>query len=164
MILIRDSPCWVRGGRFWVRGGPGPSISHPGWSGVIRVDTMLGPGRSVTALPWLSGVIRVGSVFIHSAAVLSPGWSGVMMFFNRRSSVEGPSKHFQSRDRQSIFTLAHPGSRHLLVWSTCSGVIRDGLFWVWLWCDLISLMKISWTYYIIRYTNTKTLLIVIYQA
>ena len=82
--------------------GPGQSVAHPERSGVIRVDTVYGPGRSV-ALPWWSVVIRVGSVFIRSAAVLGPGWSGVTMFFDRLSSVEGPSKHF------------HLGSRHLLV-------------------------------------------------
>ena len=60
---IRDSP-------YRIRDGPGRSevrfdtVLGPAWSGV-------GQGQSV-ALPCWSWVIRVGSVFIRSAAVLSP--------------------------------------------------------------------------------------------
>ena len=75
MLLIWACP----GGLCWVWGVPGQYIARPGRSGIIRVDTVMGPawsgvgpGRSV-ALPWWSWVIRVGSVFIRSAAVLSPG-------------------------------------------------------------------------------------------
>ena len=48
------------------------------------------------------------------------------MFFDRPSSVEGPSKHF------------HPGSPRIKasLGPGCSGVIRDGPCWVRLWCDL----------------------------
>ena len=48
------------------------------------------------------------------------------MFFDRPSSVEGPSKHF------------HPGSPRIeaSLGPGCSGVIRDGPCWVRLWCDL----------------------------
>ena len=48
------------------------------------------------------------------------------MFFDRPSSIEGPSKHF------------HPGSPRIeaSLGPGCSGVIRDGPCWVRLWCDL----------------------------
>ena len=41
------------GGPCWVRGGPGQSVAHPGWSGVIRIDTVLGPGVIGSDVPWL---------------------------------------------------------------------------------------------------------------
>ena len=118
MLLIRDGPGRsvlglersgrVRSASGMVRGGPGASVLGPAWSGV-------GLGRSV-ALPWWSWVIRVGSVLIRSAAVLSPC---------RRcfSTV----RH-QSRDRRSTFTPVHPGSRHLLVRGVpgLSGMVRVG--------------------------------------
>ena len=121
MLLIRT----VLGGPRWVWSGPGESVAHPGWYwwyGIIRVDTVLGPawsgvglGRSV-ALPWWSWVIRVGSVLIRSAAVLSP----CRRFFS--------TVRHQSRDRRSIFTPVHPGSRHLLVRGVpgLSGMVRVG--------------------------------------
>ena len=111
-----------------IRDGPARSVLGPGRSGTVRSSSGMvrdGPRSSVLTPcwvrdgPWWSGFIRVGSVYIRSAAVLGPGWSGVTMFFDGRSSVEGPSKHF---------TPGHPGSRHLLVRvvSGLSGMVRVG--------------------------------------
>ena len=125
MLLIRDGPGrsvlglgrsgTVRSASGMVRGGPGSSVLTPCWVRHDPGSVRDGPGRSV-ALPWWSWVIRVGSVFIRSAAVLSPG---------RRCFSTG--RH-QSRDRRSIFTPVHPGSRHLLVRGVpgLSGMVRVG--------------------------------------
>ena len=119
MILIWDCPgrsLLGLGRSGAVRSASGAVRDHPCW---VRH----GPGRSVV-LPWWSWVIRVGSVFIRSAAVLSGDvWRCL------------PTVRHQSRDRRSIFTPVHPGSRYLLV-RGYSGVIRDGPCWVRLWCDL----------------------------
>ena len=105
-----------------VRSASGMVRDGPGRSGVIRVDTVLGPG-SVRDGPWRCRGGPGSSVLAPCSSVVLPCWVRV-------DDVFRPSVIFRS-----IFTPVHPGSRHLLVWgvSGLSGMIPC---WVRLWCDL----------------------------
>ena len=80
----------VLGGPCWVWSGPGESVAHPGWSGVVRdhpcwhrVGSGMVRGRS--------GTVRSAGCGGPGSSVLAPCWSVVLPCWVRVDDVFRPS-------------------------------------------------------------------------